>query len=174
MFFDDVRPVAMTMVDWKTFIKFGEDHLHMSPTRGLDDAGIDLKDPAAFVSCLEFNNSPLAVLRNNNAAGLLHASFSFIFIADDEFLKLIWKNYTTPNIQIVPTKTPINNIVVATMNMQGWRDFIYKYCSSDETDAYLRRFAEVCYNFFKATWYRELWYGIKKDRYFDNTLCMHQ
>ena len=75
-----VIPLTLQNVNWPQFIKMCQDVLDISPTRGLDDAGIDIENPAAFLGCLDFNNDPKKCIRNSHQIGnildMVHYSFA--------------------------------------------------------------------------------------------------
>jgi len=54
-----IEPLLITNVNWTAFQKLSIDVLGVNPTRPLDDAGIDLKDEAAFARALSFDCAKL-------------------------------------------------------------------------------------------------------------------
>lgn len=92
----EVTPIAMTHVDWKTFNEVCQSSIGVRPTKGLDDVGIKLIEPAAFLASLNMQNNPLEVLRADPflEQSFEHVTLSFFVRADEiTFYKLRMMTY---------------------------------------------------------------------------------
>ena len=78
----EIQPLAVTQVEWRILIDMCQRHLGFSPTRGLDNEGLDLKDPSSYLGCLDFNNEPTKHLQDGSGA-FQHFHLSFIAALDE-------------------------------------------------------------------------------------------
>ena len=109
----EIYPLAYTQVDWRIFIDTCQSVLGVSPSRGIDNSYIDIKDPAAYLGSLDLENDPLNGLRNHNCAE--HFSMTFILKTDQEGL-LALQRYTTLTVHSKEaSKTSYLAIVTGTM-----------------------------------------------------------
>ena len=154
----EVFPLATTQVDWKTFVDVSERLLGYSPTRGLDTVGLDLKDAAAYLACLDFDNEPLKQLRTGMLRGQTfnHVFFSFLVVCDDNLRDDIW------TLGLDVTSKDIRRgeyILIVSGTIEKWHDVTIKFLSTQD-NKWLRVFLNLCVAFFKQTGYRYVW-----DRY---------
>lgn len=100
--------------------------LGYSPTRGLDACHLDIKDPAAFLACLDMDNNPLAALRKRgNSFG--HYSISFIMVIDLEGLVAMFNS----KVKLFYKKGQRDIVVITTGTMDEWYQSIRCGCADD-------------------------------------------
>lgn len=74
----NIKPAAMSLINWGHYILDCENQFGINPSRGLDTNGISLDDPASFVASLMFDNEPLKALRSDpNSRIFEHGFLSF-------------------------------------------------------------------------------------------------
>ena len=76
----EIYPIALTTVNWPLFINKCQTTLGYSPTKGLDNTGIPIKDPAAYLACFNLENKPLESLRSLVSIANHHFMISFLII----------------------------------------------------------------------------------------------
>lgn len=74
-----VKAIQIGQVDWQTYIKFVQDFMDESPTRGIDSLNIKTKEPIAFLKTLDFCNQPQTIVGQEHLYE--HLFFSFIITA---------------------------------------------------------------------------------------------
>lgn len=60
-------PIAVSQVNWPTFIALGKDAIGESPTRGLDANNIPISHPEAFLRSVNLENDPRNALKDARA-----------------------------------------------------------------------------------------------------------
>jgi hypothetical protein len=167
--FRDLKPVAMTQVDWPTFIGACQDHLGYSPTRGLDEYNIDPKDIASYALCLDFENRPQEALKHPRYI-LEHVSFSFICVCDQSLLFLL---ATVLHLEVVvkPIPDSTDRLCIVTGSMHDWHRVIAGY-SNDQQSTDIRMFLNECMTFFEQTRFSQLWSKQNKTYLTDGTFTL--
>lgn len=125
-----VDPIAITSVDWDTFLRTARTQLSRSVTETLDRAKLSANTPAAYITSLAeaqraktIDNA--SVLRD--AGGLLrHASASFLFSAEQETLL-----YIVENCFLYCTRWSDKRTMTVSGTMLAWRTAIADYCHED-------------------------------------------
>ena len=168
-----IVPLAYTYPDWATFIKVCQDHLGYSPTRGLDNQGMQPKDPASFLACLTMDNQPLDNLRHgfNKNYTFRHVMFSFLAVLDKRGLDALYYN---TDLEIFDRFYDDGEcIVIISGNMAQWYQAILRGCREVSPKA-IRQIMNQCFNFFRQTGYRELWTSFSERELEDGTfiLCL--
>jgi hypothetical protein len=115
-----IRPLAITQVEWHTYIKFVEEVLGFNPARALGSTVIKLETPAAYLATLDFENRPLDQLRDgvflNNTFD--HMQVSFIAELDhDALLELL---QTLPTLDYIVKKAKKTYLVIISAKMSIW------------------------------------------------------
>jgi len=84
-----LEPLSIQMVNWALFRKLvGE-----GPVKAVDAAEIPLDDPAAFVSCLKFNNRPFETLEDKGSDIFRHSFLTCIgCLKTEEITDFIFEN----------------------------------------------------------------------------------
>lgn len=125
-----IYPLGLTQVDWKRFIQTSQSILGFSPTRGLD-SGILPKhtDPAAFLSCLDFENDPQNALREGRRTGLSqHYFVSFIGIVDEDVLLAFGEK---TRVSVLSRRGHREHVVILSATMDIWYDAVSAGCRKD-------------------------------------------
>jgi len=153
----NIIPIAITQVNWEKFIHFYKECVGESPTRGLDNQKIPLKDPASFCASLGFDDNPLNTLRGSRDSenAKKHASFSVITNIDTELLIQILK-YT--ELKCATKKAQAGILVVISGNILEWRDAIVAGCK-EYSVFNLRVFMNQCHGILSSSKYREIFYN---------------
>lgn len=63
----EVTPILVTSIAWESFIGECQEHLGISPTRGLDDTGISPQDVKAMIASINMRNDPKEALSLDGA-----------------------------------------------------------------------------------------------------------
>ena len=166
-----IVPLAYTHPDWATFIKVCQEHLGYSPTRGLDNQGMQPKDPASFLACLPMNNEPLQNLRIGiHYSGIFkHVTFSFLAVLDKKAVDALYYNL---DLEIFCKANEEDEfITVISGTMTKWYHAILRGCMEVAPKA-ARKVMNKCYNFFRQTGYRELWTSFSERELEDGTFIL--
>ena len=115
-----ISPLAITQVEWRTYIKFVEDVLGYNPAPAVGSTVIKLETPAAYLATLDLENQPLQQLRTgaflNNT--FEHMSVSFIAELDnDALLELL---QTLPTLDYIVKKARKTYLVIISAKMSIW------------------------------------------------------
>lgn len=157
-----VYPLAMTQVDWPTFIKVCQEYFGSSPTRGIDESNIEIKSPSAFLACLSLDNDPINQLRHGWRMGgsFEHVSFAFIFALTKTLVTTLAVD-TELNMSIYEVQDSDEIITLVSGSMKTWRDEIIKWCTP-KTNKHLRKIMNICYIHFKNSGFHEIWCGYEQ------------
>jgi hypothetical protein len=115
-----IRPLAITQVEWHTYIKFVEDVLGFNPARALGSTVIKMESPAAYLATLDFENRPLDQLREGAFLNSTfdHMQVSFIAELDnDSLLELL---QTLPILDYIVKKSKKTYLVIISAKMSVW------------------------------------------------------
>ena len=123
-----IYPLGITQIDWKRFISLSQDVLGFSPTRGLDASALPKhSDPAAFLSCVNFENNPQEALREGRRDGLFqHYFVNFIGIVEEEVI-LAFAEHT--RVSVLKRKGHREYLAIFSATMDVWNDAVYTGCS---------------------------------------------
>jgi len=148
----EIYPIQITQVDWQTYIKVCQDNLGYSPTRGLDNEGIDIKRPSAFLYTLDLNNQPRQAVQRSELYG--HIFVSFAGVTDSNTCCGISK---------------ISKIAVTSIELRGEREFaiysgtladwhylIVNHCNSTLGND-IREFINIIKRHLERAGFNELW-----------------
>ena len=165
-----IQPLVLTEINWPTFIKTSKDFLGYSPTRGLDDTKIDLKEPRAFLGALDCENNPHEALRRAAVKNILRHSFaSFIMVIDDADLIINLGIRDTLAVHVVKEGSRFLTILSGTM--WDWYHAMIIYCQRDSNRT-LRQIFNIIYEFFKQMKLTPIW-SHYKDKYLqDDTFAL--
>jgi len=164
----EIYPIAFTIPDWHSFIKVCQDTLNFSPTRGLDEAGLDPKSLASYLACLDLRNQPLESLRQGILNPCLkHVSFSFLCVVDRDMIpEFNFLNLTTSYF----TKNR-KHLLLVTGTMEQWLIAIARGCQSS-SDFGIREICNRFFVIFKAAGFRDLWQGYDEQDNYDGTIIL--
>ena len=157
-----VEPLGITQINWNLYIKFTQNILGVSPTRGIDAAHIDLNHPSAFIATIPIGNKPHENLADkyNLALGLM--SFSFIIKAElQASLKLA--RYTK-ELDAYPQIGDNDVLIILNGTLKDWIEVIRK-CSRSSVCKEVRYIINCCYIYFKRGGFSRIW-----DKYDEITL----
>lgn len=165
-----IQPLALTEINWVAFIKATKDFLGHSPTRGLDDAKIDLKEPRAFLCALDCENKPHEALRRAAIKNILRHSFaSFIMIIDDADLIINLGIRDTLAIRVVKEGSRFLTILSGTM--WDWYHSMIIYCQRDSNRT-LRQIFNTIYDYFKHMNLTPIWSHYENKYIQDDTFVL--
>lgn len=159
-FMYEIHPIGMQQVDWRTFIKVCQDTLGESPTRGLDEAGMDPKDPASFVAVLGFDHKPLETLRTaiDSAHLLGHYHMSCVAVGDEDMVDAL---YRYSNLAVAEKRKGAKRLVVVSGTVATWFDALRMGCREDREADY-RVMLNTVYDLFCSTGFREVFWNLNK------------
>lgn len=151
-----IMPLAITQVHWPTFIQTCQEQLGYSPTRNLDDIGIDLKNPASFLGCLDFANDMKGQLQGKRGyESWSHFHVSFIFVCKISTI-LFLKNYTKLSMTSKRCSDEESRyLVIASGSIFDWRLAVIHGCS--EIDTELRKMMNYCLIYLQESGFRDVW-----------------
>lgn len=163
----DIIPLAYTRVDWKVLIDTCKEALNMSPTRGLDNAGIKLDDHQAYLACLGLDNNPIGHLRSGGWDGSFkHVHYSFITITRLDVVATFCGDIDCMY-RIINIKTD-ECLAIFTGSMEQWQRFVVKYAVED-VEIEFRIIACRIMNHFENLGFRDLWSGYTKQTLTDKS-----
>lgn len=160
-----IIPIAWTQVDWKPFIETCQKFLGESPTRGLDQCHIDLRDPAAYLATLGMDNKPLLNLQygrfRNDSFSVVH--FSFMGLLDNQTIRVLQYRTKLETVHVKSGDYENQFLTVIAGSIAAWQDAFNFNMSHREhqrgnliIDKSLLHFLCECYNFFKQSYFREV------------------
>lgn len=165
-----ITPLTLTEVNWPSFIKTVQDFLGYSPTRGLDEAKIELKDPRAFIAAIDCENQPQQALRRaaiNNT--LRHYFASFIMIMDDADLIIDLGIRDTLAVRVV--KNGSRYLTILSGTLWDWYHAMIIYCQRDSNHV-LRQVFNAIYGYFKHVNLHVIWSHYNQSIIKDNTFIL--
>lgn len=137
-----VFPLSFSKANWDSFIEVCQDVLSYSPTRGIDEAGININSAPALLAALDLQNQPV---RNLEHGVLTNTSFkhffcSFIAIIDAD---LLLELYTYNGLSIMQAQKGKRVIVILSGTMDIWYHAIIKYNSTTVSTECRELFNEI-------------------------------
>lgn len=116
----DIRPIALTSVDWKSFIEETQELLGYSPTRGLDECTINIADAQSFLSCLNLENKPKQALMDGGQH-FKHVHVTFMGGIDSDLLVEI---LSKTSLSILTRERKKDYVCIITGSVQDYHDAI--------------------------------------------------
>jgi len=165
-----IYPLAATQVSWRAFIDMCQEVLGFSPTRGLDEQGMSVENPAAFLGCLSLDNKPLenlrtGIFRNNTWR---HYCLSFIIKAD---MKLYSQIVELGILHIVHKRRDDDFIIIISGDIFQWKMAVLCACDRDRRKEI--RFAfNVIYTHLKSGGFGPIWHSYETQQLSDNTFTI--
>jgi hypothetical protein len=168
-----VCPITMPNVHWSEWIKAAQQYLGASPTRGLDAANIDLKDPGAWLASLDFQErKPNDALRHGHANGIFyHLHLSFLIIMDMESCLQV-STETELHIHRIPAIRRGDFLCIVSGTLKAWFDAILHFCK-EEQDILLRLIFNRVVNVFDHTYLKQIFHGCKRKILQDESFILH-
>ena len=172
MRYECVKPLAMTYCSWDHLIKLVLDYAKLSPTRGLDEAGIPPRDPAAFLGSINLRNKPLDALRAKYNAADRHFHITLGAVVDADLrIELLESG-------LFVTSTVLKDnmyLCVITRSMIEWRSFCI-FCCEDQISGHehLRDFVRDILSIFRQSRLKECFHGVKTFTYPDGSLGLSE
>lgn len=150
-----IYPIAITRVDWKSFISSVQEELGFSPTRGLDAESISIDTHSAFLASLALDNKPKKNLRDcivtNKTPEHISATFAVVLS-----VSLLLELETISDLVVTNTRTKNNEYYcIVTGNLKQWYNSIIK-CCTDLTSNELREIFNEIYNVLVKCGYRDM------------------
>lgn len=147
-----VTPLMIPVVNWPAFTKEVEAVLGYSPTRGLDAAGLfDIKDPAAFVACVDLNNKPLEALRQLWNPYILEHGFLSVLLRVENHQPL--EQLAFLDLSIIGKKGETESVYIISGTIAKWKQAILY---SEYASLFLCHVLDAVLIALKQTGYREL------------------
>jgi hypothetical protein len=152
----NIKPLAITQVEWREYIKFVEKVLGFNPAKGLSSTVIKLESPAAYLATLDFENRPLEQLRNgvllNNTFDHLQVSFIAEFDSDTitELLQ------TLPRLDYIIKKGRKTFLVIISAKMSVWYQAVIN--GLQEHRSYeIRKIFQIILIWFDNLGFKDIW-----------------
>lgn len=169
----NISPLAITQVEWRTYIKFVEDVLGYNPTRGLGKTAIELNTPAAYLATLDLENQPMTQLRRgaflNNSFD--HLNVSFIMELDAESLHLVLTSL--PILDYIIKKAKKTYLVIVSAKMSIWYQAIIK-ALNPERDPEIRQIFQIIIVWFDNMGFKDVWSEYNRKWLSDNTIILQR
>jgi hypothetical protein len=144
-------PIAITQGDLGQLTELCKEILGYSPTRGLDQAHLDAKDPASFLAVLDLSNNPLYALRHRGAI-FEHISITFaVSLPNDVVISLS----NIGRLKIHSKQGKRESVVILSGTMAEWYDAILVGCSKN-TDTDIRMLMTQALHHFERFGFREV------------------
>lgn len=166
-----ILPLAILSVNWPEYIKLCEETLGFSPTRGLDEARLDIKSPAAYLATLDLENKPLEQLGSGRytSNSFDQMFFAFILQADDFLLMEIYKECS--RLKILSKRGKRQNLVIISGTMSEWHDNIIA-CHNERVSTEIREVANRCLDIFEQSGFKEVWSRWRRVMLKDSTFIL--
>lgn len=160
-----IYPLSITTPSWEIFIKICQEELGFSPTRGLDDAGISLKQASAFLATLSLDNKPREALRDN--VKILHHFFiSFIISIEPEFLVDLYNWYYM--LELLSKSTDHKDFCICSGTVHEWRDTVVMGCNKNSPKI-IRQISNHIYNNLLSGGFSDIFYDFTRNNLLDDT-----
>lgn len=147
-------PISITKPSWREYIYVFREVCSESPAAGLDMHNMDLESPAAFLTTLNFENSPHSNIRNPNKS-FKHVHMGFAIACDKDFF-IEFTRHTDIDTLIKESGRVL--FVLATGNMEQWRQFVVSACARDNNNNESRALGTVIYKYLNQSGFKDLWY----------------
>lgn len=168
-----IQPLAITQVEWRTYIKFVEDVLGCNPTRGLGSTIIELDTPAAYLATLDLENRPMNQLSQgafiNNTFDHLHVSF--IAELDTDVLHTVLTTF--PNLDYITKKAKKTYLVIISAKMSVWYPTIIKALKSFQ-EKEIRQIFQIILIWFDNLGFKDVWSEYDRKLYIDGTIILQR
>lgn len=158
-----VHPLAITQIDWPTFILKTKEHLGRDPSKVIDSLRLKTETPSTFIAALQGlrNNSNNSI--NDNS--LKHVSASFILVIEKDLLDEL-NNKSDLHIYSIPIDR-YEYYCIATGSIDTWLSTISKVCTNNSSTDLRELFNKIAEWFEKST-FKKL-FDLNKTSLEDNT-----
>jgi hypothetical protein len=164
-----VFPLSMPQVNWDTYIKMCQDVLDERPTTSIDEAGLNLKNPDAFLAGLNFDQ-PAARAMRYGVDAYYHLFFSFIAETDASVIT-DFLLFTDLKILMKWDAKHRRSLSVMSGALQTWKDAVLRCCSKD-CEKQTRYIANSIYLYFIKAGLRDVWHKYTKEALRDDTFIL--
>ena len=162
----DIIPVAITQINWQSYIKICQDELDVHPQRSLDADGLNLS-PKAFIGSLSLDEKPKINLAYPNSTWN-HVSASFVITADDDPELIILSNL---GVHITIKYHRRSNFIVASGTMFEWYNAIMHGCKPHQPKI-IRYTMNLIQMYFANHDFQELWGDCSRSTLTDGTFTL--
>lgn len=163
----EIYLIQVPIADWSTYIKVCQDNLEYSPTRGIDDAGIDIKSPSAFLYTLDLANQPRRAIHRKDYYG--HSFVSFLGVLDSDITMDIARKLR--GIAVTSKLGRRKDIAIFSADLAVWDYAITSYTTS-ESGKYIRDFLNRVKRCLERAGYNEIWSGYDEIPQADGTFTL--
>lgn len=146
----EIYPLITPNLYWPIFQSSCKKVLGDSPTRGLDESYINIKDPAAVLACLNMDNKPLETLREYSLAWE-HYYLGFLVIGP---LPIEVITHTELFITIKESNHKVINIISGRLS-QWFRAIKYLFTLNEDAKEFAGHVKEIMC----STGLKEIFYG---------------
>jgi len=165
----DVKPLAITQVDWPGYIDFCIQHTGKSPTHNLDAFYMKPDNLGAFMASLQDGRDPRQILRHE-ARVLNHISLSFmIHCSFDTLAEIVTWDLST----LYYTAGRNDALIIASGSMKQWKEAILLVCIPG-TDFESRAIMNKCLLFMEKAGLSEVFGSCKKESLQDETFILKE
>ena len=147
-----VKPLSFPQINWAEFIKMSREVLGASITKKLDDLGIQLERPEAFLGCL---NPNLNLYENIKTSNSTHRHVFVQFLADID-LEGITELITNIGLSYYSIQGKKRWLVIMTGNITDWHLAVIEG-TSDKRTLELRLMFNAIYEYFRTCGFKDLW-----------------
>lgn len=161
-----VEPLAIPQVNWQAFIDVAQPVIGESPTRGIDASPLDLRDAAAFLGLLNFENKPIENLRHPNSS-YKHYATSFICQVDEVVLIQL---QSQTSLKVLAREGRRKYVAILTGSMDEWVDAILNACTKTSPSELRGLLNQVVIHFERAG-FREIFNRYRKLGLADGTFA---
>jgi hypothetical protein len=167
-----IIPIAMTRVAWGDYIEFVKDILGYSPTRGLDDAGINPAEPQAYLATLNLENKPNKQLSNYDDSWE-HVHCSFMACMPKSLVIHFYQAAPKYKIKLYNIPDDDNLLILMTANIISWKETIIYGCRRK-----IGKKIRIIYNqimqYLEQAGFKMIWSDFEKQDIFDGTFILRR
>lgn len=163
----EIQPLAYTQVEWRILIDMCQRHLGFSPTRGLDNEGLDVKDPSSYLGCLDFCNEPTKHLQTGSGA-FRHFHLSFIAALDEGMITDI---SSITSLRICAKRGKRKLLTILTGSMDEWFKATID-CCHERQDVELRTLFNTVFEAFQRIGARHVFTSVYRQELHDGTFTL--
>jgi hypothetical protein len=163
-----VTPIQTTVVDWDTWRLICNETYRYNPTAGLDKAGININDPAAFCGSLSFDNNPHLILRDGERSYMLKHSLLTVAVVCEPFITQLIQNLP---LTVTVQKTFSNDLLIVSGSIYDYRTLILMSMNANSPFE-IRLLLNKIYLILGKTNFRSLFQNLAKRELSDQTFTL--
>jgi len=166
----EIKLIAATTIDWKTYIDFIQSTTSISPTRCLDKYEITLDSPIAFIMSLQnINSAKIQYLSKIIDSYFKHYQISFLLKGDYETVVQIIQSTGLPTTILYKKKDIC--IAIISGSIYDWHYTIITGCSKENTHIKRKIFNDFFFILNSSELYR-LWNNVSRVKQIDGTIAL--